>query len=150
MRVVRLSVLRTGRLYSQELFQVLISVRGWVDPRAICGRKCFCHWKIAVIPSGMELTVFQFEAQGVKSGGPEPPYYRGFTITLRHTTLGRTPLEGWSARRKTPLPDNTQHSQPTDIRAPGRIRTHNPSKRAAADPGLRQRGHRDLHLGGLV
>jgi hypothetical protein len=24
--------------------------------------------------------------------GPGPPYYRGFTITLRHTTLGRTPL----------------------------------------------------------
>ena len=27
--------------------------------------------------------------------GPGPPYYRGFTITLRHTTLGRTPLEGY-------------------------------------------------------
>ena len=25
--------------------------------------------------------------------GPGPPYYRGFTITLRHTTLGRTPLD---------------------------------------------------------
>jgi hypothetical protein len=25
--------------------------------------------------------------------GPAPPYYRGFTITLRHTTLGRTPLD---------------------------------------------------------
>jgi hypothetical protein len=24
--------------------------------------------------------------------GPGPPRYRGFTITLRHTTLGRTPL----------------------------------------------------------
>jgi hypothetical protein len=22
-----------------------------------------------------------------------PPHYRGFTITLRHTTLGRTPLD---------------------------------------------------------
>jgi hypothetical protein len=32
-----------------------------------------------------------------------------------------------------PLPDNTQHSQQTDIRTPGGIRTHNPSKRAAAD-----------------
>jgi hypothetical protein len=31
--------------------------------------------------------------------GPGPPHYRGFTITLRHTTLGRTPLEEWSARR---------------------------------------------------
>jgi len=25
--------------------------------------------------------------------GPMPPHYRGFMITLRHTTLGRTPLD---------------------------------------------------------
>jgi len=30
-----------------------------------------------------------------------------------------------------PLPDNTQHSQETGIHAPGGIRNHNPSKRAA-------------------
>jgi hypothetical protein len=35
-----------------------------------------------------------------------------------------------------PLPDNTQHSQETDIHAPGGIRTHNPSKRTAEDPGV--------------
>ena len=31
--------------------------------------------------------------------GPRPPHCRGFAITLRHTTLGRTPLDEWSARR---------------------------------------------------
>jgi hypothetical protein len=32
--------------------------------------------------------------------GPGRPRYWGFTITLRHTTLGVTPLDGWSARRR--------------------------------------------------
>jgi hypothetical protein len=32
--------------------------------------------------------------------GPGPSHCRGFTITLRNTTLGRTPLNEWSARRR--------------------------------------------------
>jgi hypothetical protein len=31
--------------------------------------------------------------------GTGPPHYRGFTITLRHTTFCRTPLDEWSAWR---------------------------------------------------
>jgi len=45
-----------------------------------------------------------------------------------------------------PLPDNTQHSQQTNIHAPGGIRTHNLCMRAAADLRIRARGHWDrLH-----
>jgi hypothetical protein len=44
-------------------------------------------------------------------------------------------------QRPLPLPHNTQHSQETDLHAVGGIRTHNPSKQAAADPRLRRRSH---------
>jgi hypothetical protein len=123
--------------------------------------------------------------------GQEPPHYQNFTITIRHTTLGRTPLHEWSARRRNlyltthnthkrqtsmppagfffPVPlfpfdpfrtfksfrpsschlwpilvliQLTQHKHP----CPGGIRTHNPSKRAAADPHLSPRGHWDRQL----
>ena len=52
-----------------------------------------------------------------------------------------------------PLPNNTQHSQQTDIHAPGGIRTHNLSRRAVADLRLRPRGHWDrqlVHLDGFI
>jgi len=29
---------------------------------------------------------------------PGPSHYRGLTITLRHISFGRTPLDEWSAR----------------------------------------------------
>jgi hypothetical protein len=41
------------------------------------------------------------------------------------------------------LPDNTQHSQKRDAHAFGKIGTHNPSKRAAADSRLKPYGHRN-------
>jgi len=42
-----------------------------------------------------------------------------------------------------PVPYNTQHAKEKDIHTAGGIRTHNPSKRAAAEPRLRQHSHWD-------
>jgi hypothetical protein len=56
--------------------------------------------------------------------------------TQRHTTVGRTPLDEWSAHRR----DNTQHSQQTNIHAHCGIRTHSISRQAVGDLRIRPRG----------
>ena len=62
MNVAILSALRTGHLFSQDIFLVLISLRGRVHPRATVQPEVLGRWKIPMTPSGIEFPTFWFVA----------------------------------------------------------------------------------------
>ena len=77
-------------------------------------------------------------------------FMRFLDHTQRRTTVGRTPLDEWPARRRDiylTKTHNTHNRQ--DFHAPGGIRTHNPSRLAAVDLRLGPRGHWD-RLGAIL
>jgi len=88
-----------------------------------------------------------------KSPPPPPQWARVFSLsgfhdhTQRHTTVVRTPLDEWSARRKDP--NLTTHKTRKRVRHPcrrGGIRTRNLNGLTATDPRLRSHGHSDVRL----
>jgi hypothetical protein len=120
-------------------------------------RKSKVHYRVYFFPNG-----------ATAPSGPLPPHVRGFTITFRHTTLGRAPLDWWSDRHRglypltlrqielgrTPLDEwsarrtdlrlttHNTHDRETTM-PPAGFEPRNPSKRTAAEPCLRLRGHWD-------
>ena len=81
---------------------------------------------------------------------------RIFVVSRSHTTTHHSRQDSSgrvSSSSQRPLPDNTQHSQQTNIHAPGGIRTYDLSRRAAVDLRLRPRGHWDqliIIIGGIL
>ena len=81
-----------------------------------------------------------------------PSVGQGFSSFIRflddtqwRTIVGRSPLDEWSARRRDLyLTTHNTHNKQTSM-APSGIRTHNLSRRAAADLRLRPRGYWDRH-----
>jgi hypothetical protein len=64
--------------------------------------------------------IYFFPSGITAPSGPGPPHYRGFTITLRHTTLGRTPLDEWPARRiGLYMTTHNTHKRQTSMRLAG-------------------------------
>ena len=96
-----------------------------------------CNSCLCVLPYS-HLIVFFYDMAA--PSGPRLPHCQGFTITLKHTTFDRTPLDEWSACcrdvwQRTPL-TRDRHPCPQWNSNPS------PSKRVAVEPCLKLCGYR--------
>ena len=104
-----------------------------------------CVWRQNV--RNIEMFLLLFLAQ-------QPPVGQGLLIhefPRSHTTTHHSRQDSSGrviSSSQRPLPDSTQHSQQT-FTPPSVIRTHNLSRRAAAEPRLRPRGHWDQRRNGI-
>jgi len=92
------------------------------------------HTHISFIHHGHQITFFlpwRNNLQWAKASSLSRIHDQTQTHHTWYDSSGRV-----TSPTQRPLPDNTQHSQETDIHTPSGIRTHIPSKRAANEIGL--------------
>jgi hypothetical protein len=99
---------------------------GWLNKKWVRDRDVHYSW--TAWNTCQELKRYSFPCRSSPPVGP--PHCRDCTITLRHSTLCRIPLDEWSARHR-------------DLYLTEGIRTRNHRKRATTDPRLRPHGHWD-------
>jgi len=115
-------------------------VRAWTFITLLYSTHMTFRWPCIVINSCNKPTFFFLWRCG-PTRVMASSFLRFLDHTQRRITVGRTPLDEWSVRRRdlyltTHNTHNRQISMP-----PGGIRTHDLSKRAAADLRLRPRGY---------
>jgi len=94
--VVISSTSRTGRLYPQEMFLVLIFTRGWVD-RGTVGRKM--SLKNLVTPPGIDPGTVWRVAQRIYTGSPSrnlPDFGRVFLMLKYSDVTQNTYVQSWT------------------------------------------------------
>ena len=96
----------TTRIYYVQLWMYIESSRvKQMEMSAKCWSFSLAHHYIITDRRNNRVFIFYyffiyFLPRRNSLGGPMAPRSRGFVITLSHSTLSRTPLDEWSARRR--------------------------------------------------
>jgi hypothetical protein len=115
MKVARLSALRTGRLYPQEMFLVLIFTRGRVDRRAVL-RSEGMLLKDPVTPPGIDPGTVRLAAQRLNHyATPDPTCYSKHVNILTPTLVQSKSFGFWVPTSQSPETDVNLAIRPKKI-----------------------------------
>jgi hypothetical protein len=89
----------------------------WLRPRTRTPKK------VKVACDFLYLLLFIFSGSAAQRELWPSRFTRFLDHTQRRPTVGKTPLDEWSARHRDLYPDNTQHTRQTNINAPGGFET---------------------------